>query len=482
MKLNKQSKNIPKKVSQKQYEKNRLNKSLNGITEEGIFISASGNMTSNYITPYALHLGASNGQVGFVHALQSLASTFAQLPAARLPGMINRKMVWSLSIIGSRLIWIPIILLVFFPFEPVLALTVLLAVYSFLNAIRGPAWASLVGDIVPPDKRGEYFGKRNMLVGLAGLFSMLTSGLILAIFGFGILFGLSVIIGLVALWSVSKIFEPPMAMEFHYRHSIKFNLRSMIIGLKLNKNLMYFTAYIMIVSFAIAMAAPFYAVYMLKNLGLDYITYSIVITIGVLVTIFSQPYWGKMADRYGERSILIITALMIPFIPLFWIFASTPVHLVLIQIYDGFIFGGWSLVIFNFLLASTPADKRTNYIANHTFFVGLTTFAGTLIGGLIADKLQLSPMFGFGGLTILFLISFILRIISWLFLPQLHSTYSKKITPEPLEHLAWRVILVEPAKSISHSLSHIYDVNWLWEKIKSFFVAMKYKIIIRQNG
>ncbi|MFH1630740.1 MAG: MFS transporter [Candidatus Aenigmatarchaeota archaeon] len=456
----------------------QVKRNLDASVVEGSFTAASSNMTSNYITPYALYLGATNAQIGLMNAMQSLAGTLAQLPAARLPEFISRKNVWYASHIISKLIWIPIVLLVLLPFDAVLALIALLSVYAAINSLKHPAWVSMISDIVPPNKRGEYFGKRNLISGFAGLASLLASGYILATFGFGLLFGVSVIIGLMGVYWFSKIQEPVFRKQFHYRHDMGINLNRWKVSLKSNKSLVIFTTYMILATLGIAMASPFYAVHMLKVMDIGYFWYAIVITMGALAAIVSQPYWGKISDRFGDRPILIVTGVMICFIPLLWIFAANIPMLIFIMMYDGFLFGGWSLVVFNFLISACPQAKRTSYVANHAFFVGFASVAGALLGGVMTEYFGVGVIiFGLTGLSVVFLVSFIVRLFSLSFLHNIQSNYVKpEVTPD--EKFAWKVIIVEPSKFASHYIGRFYHFGWLRDKINDLITTIKQKHIM----
>lgn len=474
--------NTPKKSApsnQRKYIKDDTEKSLDASIKEGLFGTTSSHLVWDYISPYAMSLGATNKEIGLLGVLQSLGSALGQIPGARLVGMMSRKAIWTMSYTMSRLLWIPILLIAIIPIYQVLLLMIVVFTICFFNGIRNPAWSSLMGDIVPANRRGEYFGKRNMITGTVGLVTTVASGIMLVIFGFGILFFLSIIIGLFAVFFFLKIYEPPVKSEYHYKHSFNLSFKDILFSMKMNPNFVWFTLYICIVSFAIAMASPFYTVYMIKNLDIGYVWYAVVITINALIAILSQPYWGKFSDKYGDRAILIITSIMICFIPLFWMFATTIEHLILIHIFDGFMFGGWSLVTFNFLLSSTPENKRANYIANHTLFAGLTTVSGALLASFMIEYFEVSLMMGVAALTTIFFLSFILRLGSLALLPKIQKDYTKPET-EPLARLTWKLTVIEPTKAMSKLVGHVYDVKWLIQKIKEtpgkIYIFFTYKI------
>lgn len=472
-------KDFSKNFSEAKTMKDNLRNSI----KEGIFAVASTNMTSNYIIPFALFIGAEKSQVSLLVFLQNLGSTIAQLPGASIVGKMNRKTIWFITFILSRLLWIFVAFLAFLSVDRFLTFSVLIFVIFFLNGIRTPAWSSLMSDIVPEDRRGSFFGKRNMITGATGLIVLFASGWILASFGFSALFALAGIIGLVAVIYFSKIREPPFRGRFVYRHSLNINMKRIFYSKNFYPEFFWFTVYMVLVSFAIALASPFYTVKMLKVLDIGYVNYSVLITIAAIVAIFSQPYWGKLSDRFGDKAVLIITGTMLIFFPALWIFANSLIFLVLIHIYDGFIFSGWAQVTFNFLLATTPMEKRARYIANHTFLNGIGTMMGTLTGGLLVIFFESKPFLD--AISWVFLISFLLRLVSFLLLPKIRRIYLDK-TDESMHNLMVRSIVSEPAKNVYSFLGYLYDVEWLKNEIRYalqvIWRKILYKIRIATNG
>ena len=53
-------------------------------------------------------------------------------------------------------------------------------------------------------------------------------------------------------------------------------------------------------------ASPFFAVYMLRNLGFSYLTFMMVMMSQVLFTILAMRVWGKFADKYGNYEVIKI--------------------------------------------------------------------------------------------------------------------------------------------------------------------------------
>ena len=164
-----------------------------------------------YLTGFALWLGAGPGIIGVVTAIPTFAGLIQLVSSyfgERLP---TRKPFTALFSIIGRTLWLPILLLPFvlgrerslYPFLLLFALS-----YLCMN-IPVPAYLSWMSDLVPPDHRGRYFARRNMIAGFVGMLIGLPAAWFLdaatrkshnEAMGFGVLFGVGVLLGILAFW------------------------------------------------------------------------------------------------------------------------------------------------------------------------------------------------------------------------------------------------------------------------------------------
>ncbi|MBI2971748.1 MAG: MFS transporter [Candidatus Aenigmarchaeota archaeon] len=442
-----------------------VNKSLHYSTIEGAFNSASSTIATAYVTPYAVALNASNAEVGVLNAAFHLAATLSQVPGALLTRRMSRKHIWAFSTIISRLAWVPVVLLPFLGGTSVVALIVCYAIYSFFNSLRTPAWTSLIGDIVPDEMRGRYFGRRNMIMGLASLATILAVGWLITTTGFQAIFALSIVLGLLSVAFFLRIYELPLRTGYHYRHAFSLLPRETLNSLKLNKNLVMFTLFLSGMSFATYVAAPFFAVYMLVDLKLSYLWYAVIVAFGALAGIGAQPHWGKLADRFGERKIIMLTGVMVCLIPFFYLFIRSPGEVLLVEGFSAFAWAGFELAGFNYILAVTPTEKRPTYVANHAFFKGLAIVLGTLAGGVLAETFKSSSIAWLYGLQIVFLISLVLRLLSLTFITKLGEVKPKEDVV-PIRYVFWHAIGIEPAKGLVHSVAYTFRYPYELKKLK----------------
>jgi MFS family permease/SepF-like predicted cell division protein (DUF552 family) len=423
---------------------------------EGSFNSAATSIVDSYITPFLLSIGASNGQIGLTSSIKNLANVFAQLPGAELTSYMSRKKIWVLSSIMTRLFWIPIILIpLFFP-NPVIYVIALFALASFFLTLKSPAWSSMMGDIVPMSIRGNFFGRRNMIMGIFGLVATIQAGILLTKYGFSFILAISILLGLASVIFFILINEPSFRKTYVYKHRISLNPRNIINGIKMNKNLSFFTTYILFTNFAVEIASPFVAVYMLKDINVGYEWFAILVAIGALSKTIFHHYWGRLADRYGTRRIMFVCGILISFVPFGYMLSTDIAGLMTVGIFNGFAWAGFDIVVFNYLLDVTPSNKRPGYVANHTIIIGMGSVFGAVVGAYMVENFSIAPIYGLAGLPLIFFVSFVLRLAALVIMPFIKAVEIRQREVAPVRYIIWEAVAVGPGrdvKGVIHSAS-----------------------------
>ena len=73
-----------------------------------------------------------------------------------------------------------------------------------------------------------------------------------------------------------------------------------------------------------------------------------------------MPLWGKIADRFGNVKVMRLTGLLIPIVPVLFMFSPNQYYLMVIQIYSGFVWAGFSLSSSNFVFDKTQQKELVN--------------------------------------------------------------------------------------------------------------------------
>jgi MFS family permease len=452
-------------------------RSLRYSTGEGAFNAASNTIRDTFTVPYAMALKATNFEIGLLNSLKSFADIAAQIPGAKITDYMSRKNICYLSMLVSKLLWLPIIILPIFFGNAVLILLSLLTISVFFQSLRRPAWTSLMGDIVKQEERGRYFAWRNTVTNFTSLIATVAAGFILTALGFEALFVIAIMLGSAAFFIFTQMHEPFFKKNFFYKRTLSFSGKEIINFFKINKNFTSFTLYMTFLSFSTDISAAFIVVYILKDLAISYELFAIAVASGMLARIVSQRYWGYFNDRYGSRRVLGICAVLIAFVPFLYIFSSNVYHILLVRIYDGVVWAGMDLVAFNFLLGITPSEKRPTFVANHNVLVGAGSMIGALVGGIFVESLS------GGGSTLftiqmLFAISFVLRFVCLIALRFVRDT---EYHSEKTKYIVLNPIATEMRKAVHHTKELGIHSTWrimgTKESVQDALKESKYKSI-----
>ncbi|OXS62626.1 MFS transporter [Cohnella sp. CIP 111063] len=161
------------------------------------------------------------------------------------------------------------------------------------------------------------------------------------------------------------------------------------------------------------MIMPFLSLYLQHDLGLTGeheigVWAGIIFAANFVTSFLFQPLWGKLAEKYGRKMMLLRSGFGMSIVMLLMGFATAPWHLLLLRMLNGVISGFMPAAVS--LVSSTTPKERMGF-AMGTLQSGGTAGAilGPFIGGLMADNFGFRPIFYITG-TLLFLAS----VISWL--------------------------------------------------------------------
>ncbi len=390
------------------YPRRRVKKSLKAATLDGAAFSAMAGLTQNYITPFALALKATTFQIGLLASIPNLLMALSQLAAPNLTEKAGSRKGLILPVVFVHaLLWIPILLIPFvIPDAKTWWLIALVTLSGIFGALGNPAWGSMMADLVPMRIRGRYFSFRARTVGLVGLVFSFIAGGVLEIFkgevflGFAVLFGAATLFRLLSFYFLSTMYEPESQSANEKSRRIIDIVRN--IG---SLNLGKFTLYVALMSFAVALSGPFFAVYMLRDLEFSYVTFMFCTSANAVANLAFQTFWGRRADRFGNVKIMRIASCLMPVIPLAWLLNANPFYIMGVQAFAGIAWSGFTLATTNFVYDAAEPENRSKYIAVFNATNGVASCLGSLLGGVLALHVplifnyQLQTMFLLSGIA-----------------------------------------------------------------------------------
>jgi len=382
-----------------------VQKGLNTVLQEGLTTEAMTTLTGGtFLVAFALLLGANNFQIGLLASLPTFTNIF-QLTSVWLIRRYNNRR--AVSVICSIFARIPLLFIGILPFvfpgdAPVNLLLFFLFFFYLFGSIAGPSWNAWMKDLVPGEMLGVYFSKRGRYAQILNVFMSIILAVIVdyirknfpdyELTTYSVMFMLAGAIGLAGAWLLATVPEP---VSYLGKENILRMFVKPLRDLNFRRLLVFNSAWL----FAMNIATPFFTVFMLKTLGLT-LMYIIPLTIlSQLSSILTIGSWGVFADRYSNKTIILICAPLYLCCVIAWCFVgiysnliSNLVLLAIIHIVSGASNAGINLALTNIGLKLAPAKEAIIYLSVKNIITAVFSSLAPIIGGYLADYYTLRQL------------------------------------------------------------------------------------------
>ncbi len=360
---------------------------------DGAFSQAQDSSSTDYIPLFALAAGASAGSIGILAAVGNLVSIAGYLSGAGVAWRLRQRKPFVLAAggVASRLMVLFLALLPLVTGHGFLLVSLIIAFNALrlmFGSLGNPPWASMAADLVPSESRGRYFASRNVAMGVVALATSPLAGWIVRtvntrashdMLGYQVTLLLAFLCGMGSTYSFSRIPEPPIGVPVRLRR----RTRSVLDLLRRNPTFAWLAASSFVWGFSLNVASPFFNVYLVTGLHGTSANVGIATGVMALTGLAGQALFGKLSDRRGNRAVLVLTGILIPLLPLGWVFAREPYHVYIINTAAGILWAGYNLASFNLLLELSPLEEREAGVAFYQSMVSASAVLGPLVGGLL---------------------------------------------------------------------------------------------------
>ena len=339
--------------------------------------SFGGGLINPYVPIYAVQLGASAAELGWLRSLNNLFSNIMQILWGITSDRVGRYVPFI--VIGSALsslLWLPMLFV-----TTTWQLILIVAVQALSNSMVAPAWAALLGRILPKTERATGTANVNAAASLGTISATLISGFLMQRVGgapaemYRIPLLVAAVSGFGASMTMLTLKEKNSRSESESRKWL--NLEP----LRRNKAFRRFTAISLIQQFFMSMAWPLFSITIVNVTKSDMLQIAFISVMSPIVAFLIRRYAGRLSDRAGRKPLIVIGRTGMFLYPLFYAFSTTMTHLLAAEILIGVVASISDIAIFAYLLDATADEQRGASIAVYNTLIGFATFLGSILGG-----------------------------------------------------------------------------------------------------
>jgi MFS family permease len=433
----------------------KVTRSLNHAITDGRWWSVMVGFGESFIGAFGQFLGASAFMQGMLSTIPQFVSSIATLLSHHVTAFLKsrKRMVLVLATLQA-ITWLGMLFLSYW-FNSVVILIIFATLYFVFGAMASPTWSSWMGDLVPEERRGAYFGLRNRKMGLWLLVSTLIASFMLSyltswnqFYVFAILFTIAFLARLISVVYLSLMYEPHVELKkFPWLSPKEYFLKS-------SDNLLHFTGANSFLMFGVFIASPFIIALYFQVFKFTLAQYAIIVVASTLANVVTIQLWGKKSDEFGPSVILKTSTFIICTLPIFWLlaiqFPSMSFGLVIIaEILSGLGWAAYNLASSNFLYDNASNEYRIVLFSYHNVFRGISILIGTLFGAFLISLMS-------GILILAIIVSFVCRLSAIIGFMGLKEVKYRKTAP-PLYSLAGSVVVGSVAVTTLYGLNRTVD-------------------------
>jgi MFS family permease len=353
-------------------------------------------------------LGGSLALVGLLPALQTGGFLLPQLlVGGRLQAMPYKLPLYRRAAIVRLSIWVLLTIVVFvatvIPAE--LSLWLIIVGYMIFNIGGGTstlAFQDVVAKIVPAQRRGNFFGTRQLLAGLLTValagplvrWLLGAGGPLLFPHNFGLLCLVSLVFYTPGLLAFAFVREPPQ-QRLGVRLRVIEGLRRAPAIMREHANYRWFIIARMLTRVG-QIAEPFYLIYATEALRLPASVAGIYLALRAIAGALSNVLWGRISARQGNRQLMLIASVLSVCTPALALLGpmlaqalglgagGLTVAIGLVFLTSGAATDGSNIANMTYLLEIVPEDQRPTYMGLANTTLGLVTFLPVIGGWLVS--------------------------------------------------------------------------------------------------
>jgi Major Facilitator Superfamily. len=401
-----------KPLSDQDYTKGTRLFLLEGISANAIAGLTTGSFLSGFLTSLGVE-DSLNGIVGSIPVLLCAVQLFSSVIFENIK---QKKFLIALFAFIHRVL-LSFMFLVPFLVKGMGARVIFIIALFFLSHFCGNFIGTGAGNwmlkLLRGKNVGKYLGIKDACALAALTLTTLTMGYILDRFrakdaeanGFLLIGALVLILAFINFLCFSLIKEPNTP-----KNSRLIKLKNVLIEPLKDKRFRKIMIFCILWNLSLQVAGPFFAVYNVSRLKLDYTYITVVSLISAVARVCAATIWGRLADKKSWFWVIKSSMFLLGIVHVGWFFMSKDSYLILqplLQIFSGIAWGGIAISVFNLPYIYAPEEAKVMYVGANSAYAGIFGFIATLIGASIVGLFKQVTILGLdiSGIQILFAIS-----------------------------------------------------------------------------
>lgn len=347
-------------------------------------------MPGTYYPLYVQALGGSAVTIGLIGSVQMVSRAVVQFPGGYLADKYGRKWLISTMTFGVALSQ------ALYAFAPSWQFIMLGAVIQSLCLIYQPALNAIIMDSLPPERRGMGFSIITLITSVSTTPSPIIAGMLYTKFGLvpsmriGYTLALSAYLGAAVLrLRLKETVDSPQRINGgellrSYPRSIVESIR--VWRLVPRSALVLFISDF-ILMFSIAIFQPIMVIYIVEDLGVSPVSWSLIMTtLFISMIVLSIPS-GKLIDRIGKKipmlAAYILWAVTVPLF-IYGDFIRLLLAMPLLGLLQVLVMASSSALFADLV----PKKHRGKTTGSRGFFTLIAMAVGQLLGGIIYERVS----------------------------------------------------------------------------------------------
>jgi len=354
-----------------------------------LILDFAGEMPSTYYPKYVEALGGTAAIIGLIGASELVARALVQIPGGYLTDKYGRKwLIFTMTFFAG-------VARVFYIFAPSWEWILFGAIMVGFTGIYQPALNAIIADSVPKEKRGMGFTIIHLISSASTTPAPLIAGYLYTKMGLVPSVRFSYIVVVIGFLVASAL---RTRLEETVENPAKINLSEMLgsypsslmesinVWKVVPRGAFILFLVFIAVNFTVGLFQPVFTLYILDDLGIDYVAFSyIMTTLFVSMIVLALPA-GKLIDRFGKKKPImgafILWGMAIPL--LIWgDFNRLIVFMSLFGIIQVLLHGAVSALTADLV----PREHRGKVNGSRGFFAMISLSLGMFAGGWFYDNI-----------------------------------------------------------------------------------------------